>query len=346
MSLATLRGGRAVGRRTIGAFVVVIVVLVVIIALSVLVGSRSLPPAVVLDALAGDADAEAIAIVDGQRVPRTVVGMLGGAALAVAGVVIQGQTRNPLADPGLLGVTAGSALAVVIAISVFGLTTPQGYLWFAFAGAAAATVIVAVLGVAASRRRDASPAALVLAGAAVSALFGAVTGVVLLLDASTLDIYRFWTVGSLSGGRTGDLLAVVLPLLVVGGALAGSQARSLDALALGDDVARSLGRTLLATRIGGLAAVTLLTGAATSLVGSLGFVGLAAPHLARAVTGPRHIPLLPLSALLGAALVLAADVVGRIIVMPAEMPVGVVLAAAGGPLFLFVVIRMYRRTVR
>lgn len=318
-------------------------VLAVAVVLSVLVGSRLLPVGTVLQAVTGGADAEATAIIRGQRIPRTLVGLLGGAALAVAGVVIQGQTRNPLADPGLLGVTSGASLAVVLAISVLGLTTPAGYLWFALAGAAASATVVTVLGTLAGRRRDASPASLVLAGAAVSALLGAVTGVVLLLDASSLDIYRFWTVGSLAGGRTGSLVPVVLPLLLLGGVLATLQIRALDALALGDDMARSLGRSLLPTRIQGLAAVTVLVGGATALVGSLGFVGLAAPHLARSLSGPGHRTLLPVSAILGAALVLLADVIGRLVVLPAELPVGVVLGVVGGPIFLVIVVRSMRR---
>ncbi|WOF23313.1 iron ABC transporter permease [Microbacterium betulae] len=330
-------------RRSVRAIAAAAVVLVALMALSVLVGSRGLSAGTVLLSLVGDAGAEAEAIVGGQRIPRTIVGLLGGAALAVAGVVIQGHTRNPLADPGLLGVTSGAALAVVVAISVFGLTTPAGYLWFAFAGAAAATALVTALGAAASRRRDVSPASLVLAGATVSALLSAVTGVILLLDASTLDVYRFWTVGSLSGGRTGDLLPIVVPALTAGALVAALQTRALDALALGDDIARSLGRSLLRTRLWGLASVTLLAGGATALVGSLGFVGLASPHIARGLVGTGHRSLIPLSALIGGALVLAADVVARVVVSPAELPVGVVLAVLGGPLFLLVVIRLFRR---
>lgn len=326
--------------------VVCLALLVLAAILSVLIGSRLLPVGSVVLALTGDAGLEAEAIIEGQRIPRTLVGILGGSALAVAGAVIQGQTRNPLADPGLLGVTSGSALAVVLAISVLGITTPAGYLWFAIAGAAAATAVVTVLGTLASRRRDASPASLVLAGAAISALLGAITGVVLLLDASTLDVYRFWTVGSLAGGRTGGQIPLVLPLLLLGAALAVLQIRALDALALGDDMARSLGRSLLPTRIQGFAAVALLTGGATALVGSVGFIGLAAPHMARGLCGPGHRILLPLSAILGAALVLVADVIGRLMVMPSELPVGVVLGVVGGPIFLLIVVRHLRRRSR
>jgi iron complex transport system permease protein len=314
----------------------------VIAALSLLVGSRGLDPVTVWQALWSDDNAEAHAIVAGQRVPRTIIGLLGGGALALAGTVIQAHTRNPLADPGLLGVTAGSSLAVVLAISVFGLTTATGYLWFAFAGAAAGTVLVSFIGIVAGLRRDASPAALVLAGAAISAFLSAGTGIILLLDSAALDLYRFWTVGSLAGGRGFDVLLPVLPFLMLGTALALAHAQALDTLALGDDLARSLGRRLLPTRLLGLAIITLLVGGATSIIGSLGFIGLVAPHAVRWFTGPRHRLLLPLSALAGAGITVAADIVGRIVVSPAELPVGIVLGLVGGPAFLLIVARMRR----
>lgn len=315
-------------------------VVVVCLLIGLAVGSRALDPLTVWQALQGGADAEARAIVLDQRLPRTVIGIVGGAALAVAGVVIQGHTRNPLADPGLLGITAGSSLAVVAAITLLGLTTPAGYMGAAFAGASLGTVVVVVIGLASSRRRDASPASLVLAGTAVSALLGAVTGVLLLLDSSALDLFRFWTVGSLSAGRGWEVLLPALPAVVAGSMLALAHARALDVLALGDEVAASLGRRLLPSRLVGLTAVVLLVGGATVAVGSLGFVGLVAPHLARRLTGPRHDLLLPVSAMGGALLVVTADVVGRVIVHPAELPVGVVLGIIGGPALLLVVVRM------
>lgn len=312
--------------------------------LSLFVGTRGLDAAQVLAVLAGGGDAEARAIVLGQRLPRTLIGLIGGAALALAGTVIQAHTRNPLADPGLLGVTAGSSLAAVFAISVLGLTTPVGYLWFAFAGAAAGTALVAFVGIIAGRRRDASPAALVLAGAGVSAFLSAVTGIILLLDSAALDVFRFWTVGSLAGGRGLDVLLPVLPFLVVGVVLSLAHSRALDTLALGDDLARSLGRRLLPTRLLGLAIVTLLVGGATAILGSLGFIGLVAPHAVRWFTGPGHRLLLPLSALAGAAITIVGDMLGRVIVSPAELPVGVVLGIVGGPAFLFIIARMRTRT--
>lgn len=314
--------------------------------LGLLVGSRGIPPLELLaslfglDAGTGTASIEARAILFDLRLPRTIVGMAAGAALAVAGALMQGHTRNPLADPGLLGVGAGAALAVVLAISMLGLTTPSGYLWFAFAGAGIAAVIVTAFGLLGAGRRDSSPATLVLAGAAVTAFLSAITGIILLLDTATLDLYRFWSVGSLAGGRDLAVLLPVLPFLLVGLIVAFAHASTLDALALGDDMARAMGRRLAPARLTGLLAVTLLVGSAVAASGSIGFVGLIVPHLVRRITGPGHRWLLPQCAIIGAILVVVADVIGRVIVSPSELPVGVVLGVVGAPVFLILVMRM------
>jgi iron complex transport system permease protein len=341
MSTTSTRAPSA--RRVFGVAVVALLVVAVAAALSIFVGTRQFDPATVLAALTGRAGEEAHAIVMGQRVPRTLLGIVGGAALAVGGALTQAHTRNPLADPGLLGVTAGSALAVVLAISLLGVSTPAGYLWFAFAGALVGTVLVGIFGSVATRRRDAGPASLVLAGAAVSALLGAVTGVILLLDTATLDVYRFWTVGSLAGGRGTEALGVVWPFLVLGLMLALAQAPALNALALGDDIATSLGRNVAGTRVLGLAAIVLLVGGAVACIGSLGFVGLVAPHLVRRLCRDDQRALLPLSAAAGALLVLLADIIGRVVVAPNEIPVGITLGVLGGPAFLVLVVRSARR---
>ena len=318
--------------------------LLVAVALGLLVGSRGLSPVDLVQGLLGSdgstAVSEARAILLDLRLPRTIVGIAAGAALAVAGALMQGHTRNPLADPGLLGVGAGAALAVVLAISVLGLTTPIGYLWFAFGGAAIAAAIVTAFGLLGAGRRDSSPATLVLAGAAVTAFLGAITGIVLLLDTATLDLYRFWNVGSLSSGRDLDVLLPILPFLVIGLIIAFGHASTLDALALGDDMARAMGRRLAPARLTGLLAVTLLVGGAVAASGSIGFVGLIVPHLVRHITGPGHRWLLPQCAIVGAVLVVLADVLGRVIVAPAELPVGVVLGVVGAPVFLVLVMRM------
>ena len=338
----TLPAARTRDGRQLRWLALSVLALVASAVLGLLVGSRGLSPAEVLAPLFGGDDPEAAAILFDLRLPRTLVGVCAGAALAVAGALMQGHTRNPLADPGLLGVGAGAALSVVLAISLLGLTTPLGYLWFAFGGAAAAAVVVTAFGLLGAGRRDSSPASLVLAGAAVTAFLGAVTGVILLLDTSTLDIYRFWSVGSLSGGRSLDVLLPVLPFVALGLAIAFAHSSTLDALALGDDMARAMGRRLGPARITGLLAVTLLVGGAVAISGSIGFVGLIVPHVVRRITGPGHRWLLPQCAVLGAALVVLADVVGRVVVQPGELAVGIVLGVVGAPVFLLLVMRMRR----
>jgi len=268
------------------------------------------------------------------RLPRTVVGLVVGAALGLAGAVMQGLTRNPLADPGLLGVNAGAATAVVLAISVLGVTSPAGYVWFALLGAAAAAVVV--YGVAATGREGATPVKLTLAGAAVGAMLLSVTTAVLVVDTSTFDQFRFWQVGSLSG-RDLPVVLAVLPVLALGAVLALVLGPLLDALSLGEDVARGLGQRTGLVRLLGAVAVVLLCGGATAVAGPISFVGLAVPHLVRALTGPSHRWLLPLSALVAPVLLLLADVLGRVVARPGELQVGIVTAFLGAPVLVAVV---------
>jgi iron complex transport system permease protein len=312
--------------------------LLVLVALSLAVGSRSLPLDQVLRALTGSDGSEAAVIVRELRAPRAVLAVVVGPALGVAGALLQGLTRNPLADPGLLGVSAGAALAVVATSTVFGVGGAAGQAWAAVAGALAATAVVYLL--ASSGRRDASPLPLLLAGVALTGLLSALTTVLVLLDAETLDEYRFWAVGSLAG-RSVDLLTAVLPLLVVGGVLAVAGVRTLDLLALGEDLARGLGARVAWGRAGVVVSATLLTAAAVAVAGPLTFVGLVVPHLARALVGPPHPWLLPCSAMLGALLLLAADVLGRVVARPAEIQVGIVTAVIGAP-FLIALVRRRR----
>ena len=303
--------------------------------LSVAVGTRAIGPgalwAALLDARLGSEDA---VIVRQLRVPRTALGLLAGSALGIAGALLQGHTRNPLGDPGLLGVTAGASLAVVLAISVLDVAGPAGYVWFAFAGALAGTVAVYAVG--AAGPGGATPLSLALAGAALSALLYAAVRAVLVSDSQTLDAFRFWIVGGLAG-RGADVAAQVAPFIAVGAVLALANAPALNLLALGADVARGLGCRVGAARAVGLAAVTLLCGAATAACGPIAFVGLVVPHAVRAFTGPDHRWLIPCSGLLGAALLLGADVLGRVVARPGELPAGIVLALGGAPFFVALV---------
>ena len=304
---------------------------------SLAIGARSVPLATVLEALTHyDPTSTDQLVVVTSRLPRTVLGLLVGAALGLAGCAMQGVTRNPLADPGILGVNGGAALAIVLGISVFGVTDAAGYVWFAFAGAAAASVLVYT--VAALGREGATPVKLALAGAALTAFFGAITTALLLGDRQAFDQFRFWQVGSLNGRGLG-IAVEVLPFLIVGGLLALGLGRSLNTLALGDDVARGLGARVGLIRIGTAVAVVLLCGAATAAAGPVGFVGLTIPHVARALVGTDYRRILPTSMLLGPVLLLAADVLGRVIARPGEVQVAIVTALIGAPVFVILVRR-------
>jgi len=300
-------------------------------ALSVAVGARTIPLATTVQAvLAFDPGIEDHVVISELRLPRTAIVLAVGAALGLAGALMQGLTRNPLADPGLLGVNAGAALAVVAAAAL-GWSTGSTRVWFALAGAALAGALVTTIG--SSGRGGATAVKLAVAGAACSALLGSVTAALVNLDAAALDQYRFWVAGSVAG-RDLDALATVAPFLVAGLVLGLASARALDGMALGDDVARSLGLPVAGARAVAATAVVLLCGAATAVAGPIWFVGLAVPHLARRLTGPDHRWLLPASLLLGAVLLTVADVVGRVVVRPGELEVGIVTALLGAPLFI------------
>jgi iron complex transport system permease protein len=305
-------------------------------ALSLAVGSRSVPLPDVWATLTAHDPADPLQAIVSARIPRTVIALLAGGALGLAGAGMQGLTRNPLGDPGILGVNAGAALAMVVAISVLGVTSMGGYIWFALVGAALAGLLVhAIAGLG---REGATPVKLAVAGAAVTAGLTSWTTGLLLTNRQTLDVFRFWQVGTV-GGRSIDLVTPVLPFLAVGAVMALAGSRLLNVMALGDDLARGLGRRVGLDRAVVGAAVVLLAGSATALAGPLAFVGLVAPHLARILVGTDYRRVLPMSLGLGAALVLVADVVGRVVLPPTEVQVGIMVAAVGVPVFLVLVRR-------
>jgi iron-siderophore transport system permease protein len=315
-----------------------LVALALVAVLSVVVGARSVGLGVVLDALRHYEPADATHQIVANRLARLVAGLVVGAGLGLAGVLLQGITRNPLADPGLLGINAGSAMALVCAIAVLGISAPLGYVWFAFGGALVVAVLVYAIG---SLGRDgATPVKLALAGAAVGAVLTSLTTAILLTDAATFDRYRFWTVGSLAGRRM-DLVAQLAPFIVAGVVLALCTGRLLNTLSLGDDVARGLGMRVGTARVAAGAVAVVLCGAATAIAGPLWFLGLLVPHLARLLVGPDHRWVLPYALLLGPTLLLLADVLGRVIAPPGELQVGVVLSFLGAP-FLIALIRRRR----
>jgi iron complex transport system permease protein len=297
-------------------------------------GSRDLPIDAVLRAVFSPDDSDATVIVRELRWPRTVVAVFVGAALGIAGAQLQGLTRNPLADPGLLGVSAGAALGVVAIGSFLGLQGAAGQALAAVLGAGAATVLVFAL--AGGPRRG--PLNLLLAGTALTALLGSITTVLVLLDAQTLDEYRFWAVGSVAG-RDLDVLYAVSPLLIVGAVLAVATVKALDLLALGEEVATGLGQRVALGRFAIVVSATLLTAASVAVAGPLLLVGLVVPHLARGLVGNSHAWVLPLSAVTGAALLLVSDVVGRVVAQPGELQVGIVTALVGAPFLVALVQR-------
>ncbi|MHA3704393.1 FecCD family ABC transporter permease [Jatrophihabitans sp. YIM 134969] len=325
--------------RTARVVPVLLVALLVLVVASLAIGSDLVGPGAVWDAVRGTGPADTIADVRGGRWPRTLLALLVGAALAVAGTVAQGHTRNPLADPGLLGIAAGAAFAVVAGIYLLDVRTASGYVWLALAGAFAATVAVAAI---AARSGGVGFAPLALAGAAVTALLVTGTSLLVLNDRTTLDVYRRWVAGSLAGRDLGVALDVA-PFLAVGAVLAVLNAPGLNALTLGADVAVSQGHDVGRIRLVGLLAVVLLSGGAVAAAGPIGFLGLAAPHIARRLVGGDFRRLVPVSGLVGSALLLAADIVGRVVITPSELQVGIVLAIAGGP--VFIAVARSRRTV-
>ncbi|SKA81580.1 iron complex transport system permease protein [Agreia bicolorata] len=315
-------------------FLALLVVVLLSVGASLLLGSRSIDVVSVLDAVfsRSTGSVEQMVVLD-LRVPRTIIGLVAGAALGLAGALMQGLTRNPLADPGLLGVNAGASLAVVTAIAFFGVTAPSGYIWFAFGGAALAATLVYVV---ASGRTGPSPLSLTLAGAATTAVLTSFITLILLRDLDTLAQFRFWSVGSLVGRDVGTV-ATLAPFLVVGAVTALLLGRSLNSLALGDDVARGLGQRVGLTRVVAGVAIIFLCGSATSLAGPLVFVGLVVPHIVRRFVGPDYRWILLFSMPLGAALLVIADTVGRLIAPPSELEAGIVVAIIGAPVLIALV---------
>lgn len=322
-------------RRALGV-IASLVILAIVILLSIAIGSKDIPLSAVLHGLFENTGQDDDYVIADLRVPRTAVGLAVGAALGVAGALIQALTRNPLAEPGILGVNAGAALAVAIGIGVFGIGSIGGYVWFAFAGALIVTVAVYMIG--STGRGPAGPVKLTLAGVALGAvLTGIVTGM-MLLNPSTFDRMRNWNAGSFVN-RGLDILVPVLPFLAVGLVLAMIAARALNVVALGDDLARSVGANVLRTRILVVIAVTLLAGGATAIAGPIGFLGLMVPHIARWIVGPDQRWILAYSMILAPSIVLAADILGRVILRPGEVPVGIVTAFVGAPVLILLVRR-------
>lgn len=325
------------GAILLGALAVVCLLAV----LSIAVGTRSLGLAEVLGGLAGRNETIGQAAA-GLRVPRTLLAVLAGAALGLSGAILQGVTRNPLADPGILGINNGAALAVVIGIAWFGIGAASSYIWLAILGAGLTAAFVYAVG--SIGRGGATPLKLALAGAATSVALSSLTLAVVLPRADIAGGVQSWQVGGV-GGATLDRTLLVLPFLGTGLVLALLSARKLNLLALGDDLAAGLGERVALARAGASLGAILLCGAATAVCGPIGFVGLVVPHVCRLLLGVDHRWLLPASAVGGAGLLLASDITGRILARPSELEVGIVTALIGAPVFIWIVRRQRLRAL-
>lgn len=328
---ASLR--RPASRRLLWLLVLTVGVVVVSVA-SVAFGTRDVSITEIVSAFTGGTGVGEAAVT--TRIPRTVLGLLVGAALAMAGLTMQAVTRNPLADPGILGVSAGASLAVVTGIAFFGLSSSFGYLGFAIVGSAVAAVFVYTVG--SLGRGGATPLKLALAGAATTAAFGSLSSAILLPRVDLLETFRFWQIGGI-GGATWDRVQVVIPVLAAGALVCVLCSRGMNSLALGDDVATGLGEHVGRTRLVASAGAVVLVGAATAVAGPIAFVGLVVPHVCRLLIGTDHRWLVPFSALGGAVLLVGADVIGRLVARPTEIEVGILTALIGGPFFIWIVRR-------
>nr|WP_274619261.1 iron ABC transporter permease [Bifidobacterium amazonense] len=310
--------------------------LAVVCALSVLFGSRAVTFDQVVYAFTSSADGTGgtdgiVSEVVRLRVPRTVLGILVGAALAVSGALMQGVMRNPLADPSILGLNSGAAFAVVCAIATIGLSTPAQYMIVALIGGAAAAILVWVLG--SIGRTGATPLKFTLAGAVLGSALASLTSAIMLPRADVISTYRFWQVGGISGARF-NLMAPVVPMLLIGFILAVFSARQLNMLALGDQMAAGLGVSVTRARAIAWAGAVLLSAGSTALAGPIGFVGLVVPHAARIIVGSDYRRIIGLCMLIGPLLLVASDVIGRVISRPGDVEVGIVTALIGAPVFI------------
>ncbi|MGW3238898.1 FecCD family ABC transporter permease [Streptomyces sp. VN1] len=328
-------------RRRVVGLGVLAALLVVGAAASLAVGARALSPAEVWHGLFAEPGSdgrltEIRLIVQTVRVPRTVLAVVAGIALGVGGALIQGYTRNPIADTGLLGVNAGASFAVVSVIALFGFTSPFQYVWFAFLGAGLAGVVV--FGLSSIGRGAGNPLTLALAGQGITVFLTAMTTAVSLTDKASLNALRFWNSGSVAGAGF-DVIGPVAVFIGAGLLLALTTLPAVNLLNLGDDVARGLGVNIARTRTVGVVAITLLAGAATAACGPVAFLGLMVAHVARYLTGPDYRWLVPYAGLLGAVVLLVCDVVGRLVVRPGELDAGVVVSLVGAPFFAVLVWR-------
>lgn len=331
--------GPSISRVTI-ALILGCLLLVFLCALSFAVGSHMFALDRSVDGfLNPDANTIESKLIWAKRAPRTAAALLVGAALAVSGVLMQALSRNPLAEPGLLGVNSGAAASVVVGVGVFGVSSPFVQLWLALLGSGVAATLVFMMGLVDSKPNLDSTARLVLTGVAVNACLGTVTGVITMFNSKAFDSHRFWVVGSLEN-RTFEQVLSALPFVAVGLVLSFMLIGPLRALALGEDAAAGLGVPVTLVRAATIMAIMALCGASTAIAGPIGFVGLVVPHVIRLLAGADIGRVLPLSLVYGPALVLAADILGRVLVVPSELEVGIVTAFIGAPVLMLLVMHL------
>lgn len=323
-------------RRILG-FIVALLLLVIIGFLSLMIGAKPLPFEVVWDALFSPTDSYDHAIILSSRIPRTIIALAVGPAFGMAGALIQALTRNPLADPGILGVNAGATFAVAFGISVFSITTLSVYIWFALAGALVATIAVYFISGGGGKKAP-TPVQITLAGVAIGAALSGITTALTLMNSGTFSRMLNWSVGTLARRGLEDLWPV-LPILIVGILLALAIAPALNAIAFGDDRASSLGVNVGVVRVIGLIAITLLAGGATAIAGPIGFIGLMVPHCVRWFVGPDQPWIFLYSMVVAPLLLLLSDIIGRVVMFPAEVPVGIITGLVGAPILLILVRR-------
>ncbi len=328
---------KSVRRQRFAGLIAALILLAATVLVSLMVGTKPLPPMTVIEAVFSPAGTFDHTIVQAERVPRTLVAMAAGPAFGLAGALIQSLTRNPLADPGILGVNAGASFAVAMAVGVFSVTSMTGYLWFAFAGALAATIAVYVISGGAGKKSP-SPVQITLSGVALGAVLSGVTTALTLMNTDAFSNMLNWSVGNLADRSLNDLL-LILPFLFIGVILSLAIAHALNAIAFGDDRAASLGVRVGLIRVVGLIAITLLAGGATAIAGPIGFIGLMVPHCVRWFVGPDQPWIFIYSLVVAPMLLLLSDIIGRIIMFPAEVPVGIITGFVGAPILLILVRR-------
>jgi iron complex transport system permease protein len=319
-------------KRWIGLFILCLLLLTAIW-MSIIYGYTDTSWKNAIEAFTNNNGSNAHIIIETVRLPRALIAAAVGASLAMAGALMQALTKNPLSSPGIFGINAGAGFFIVLFVTFFQVHSLQIFTWLAFSGAALAAAIVFMIS--AVGKDGATPSKLTLAGTAVAALFASLTQGMLAANEKALEEVLFWLAGSVSGRKL-EMLTAVLPYFIVGWLGSLVLAQKVNILMMGDDVARGLGQRTNAVKAGAALLVVLLAGSSVAIAGPIGFIGIIVPHIARALVGVDHRWVLPYCSLIGAILLIAADIGARYILMPREVPVGIVTAFLGVPFFVYI----------